>query len=441
MHLSRRATGPGLRSPHHGVGHLEAAVLLQLERRDERAQEEPVHCPVGAARQAEDKPLSLELQGRGGQNPGWPQGPRQAWAPGLNGDAGQQQASLSLSFPVCEEGPRRSHLAGTGGSQEGVLTQGLCRVPSWCRLGVSMVGEAGARAGPRSAQGWLPPPPSQPPDLVLLKTLQDRNDDGRRGLRGLSLRSPQQGKRYPQGAQRPHRCRAEGRSGHRCSRLGLTCLWPHPVPHGRPSLGGVLTPPCSWDWQKERCWRRAWGVLGRRGALRRCGLAKVDTWVPPGGCGQAVEGGGAHGVLRPCFPTPGNFRCTPLAPFRVPQACLVARWRTERPGGELSQAEGSRPGRSSCGNTVQSPGCQRPRRPTRVQPRQGREGPCSEAEAVGRDPEPEGAWGGGARPSGRGHSCPVLGAGASRGGCSPLPTSGHPRRKGPEENTPPALGS
>lgn len=334
MHLSRRATGPGPRSPHHGVGHLEAAVLLQLERRDERAQEEPVHCPVGAARQAEDKPLSLELQGRGGQNPGWPQGPRQAWAPGLNGDAGQQQASLSLSFPVCEEGPRRSHLAGTGGSQEGVLTQGLCRVPSWCRLGVSMVGEAGGRAGPRSAQGWLPPPPSQPPDLVLLKTLQDRNDDGRRGLRGLSLRSPQQGKRYPQGAQRPHRCRAEGRSGHRCSRLGLTCLWPHPVPHGRPSPGGVLTPPCSWDWQQERCGRRAWVVLGRRGALADVGLQR---WTP----GSRREAAGRQ--WRAGVPTGSSglaFRLpeTSAAPLWPPSECPRPVWW---PGGGQSAQAGN----------------------------------------------------------------------------------------------------
>lgn len=58
---------PGLRSPHHGVGHLQAAVALRLKRCGEGAEDGPVHLPVGAARQAQDKPLSLKLQGQAGK--------------------------------------------------------------------------------------------------------------------------------------------------------------------------------------------------------------------------------------------------------------------------------------------------------------------------------------------------------------------------------------
>lgn len=104
-------------SPDHGVRHFKAAVFTQLERCCERAQQGPVHSPVGAACQAENEPQPLELQEAGGGGAQEPPGPlprqrlrlgpprsRGQDALGLagGGDPGPWLAALSLRFPCVQ---------------------------------------------------------------------------------------------------------------------------------------------------------------------------------------------------------------------------------------------------------------------------------------------------------------------------------------------------
>lgn len=253
----------------------------------------------------------------------WPQQPRRAWAPRLPRQRWPAAGLSEPQFPcLCggaEASPPHGDWRGTGSGQGAFLV------------------EAGSRAGvPRQHRAGCRPLPPSPQTSSCWKLC--RPGGAVTGVFGVwpfgvwPFAAPSRASASPRVHGSPIPTAPRDAAALHCGRTRLFAA--PPAPHRRPSPPwGCAHPALLPGPAAGEVGAAGMGRAGRAGRPHRSGPAKVGTWVPAReGDGQEVEGGGAHWVLGPCFPIPGDFRAAPpRPPSERPKPVLAARWRTERP--------------------------------------------------------------------------------------------------------------